>query len=47
MIDFGVSFCKGKKKSERDLHKLKFNIGEENKEKINNHDVNFITGGFT
>lgn len=46
MIDFEISFEKGKKKSEKGLYKLKFNIGEDNREKLTINDVEFLCTGF-
>lgn len=46
MIDFEVSFDKRKKKSEKGLYKIKFTIGEENKDKLTINDVEFLCTGF-
>ena len=46
MIDFEVLFDKGKKKSDKGLYKLKFNIGEENHEKLTINDIEFLCTGF-
>lgn len=46
MINFEVSFEKGKKKSEKGLYKIKFNIGVENYEKLTQTDIEFLCTGF-
>lgn len=46
MIDFEVSFEKGKKKSEKGLYKVKFNIGTENSDKLTQTDIEFLCTGF-
>lgn len=46
MIEFEISFDKGKKKSEKGLYKLKFAISEEKRNTLTINDIEFITTGF-
>lgn len=46
LIEFEISFDKGKKKSEKGLYKLRFNVGEENRDKLTINDVDFLCQGF-
>jgi hypothetical protein len=46
MIDFDVALDKSKKKSEKGLYKIRFSIGEENKDKLTINDVEFLCTGF-
>ena len=46
MVDFWVAFDKGRKKSEKGLYKIKFDIGDENKDKLTINDIEFLCTGF-
>ena len=46
LIQFEVSFEKGRKKKDQGLYKVRFRIPEEDLTKLQENDIEFLTSGF-